>query len=57
MDRKVSRMLGDNPHMHYAGANVNLTISTESISLMVMETGEVYLVFSHFVNISFKDNW
>lgn len=50
-------MLGDNPHMHYAGANVNLTISTESISLMVMETGEVYLVFSHFVNISFKDNW
>ncbi|XP_025077554.1 SHC-transforming protein 1-like isoform X2 [Pomacea canaliculata] len=41
VDRKVSRMLGDNPHMHYAGANVNLTISTESISLMVMETGEI----------------
>lgn len=41
MDKRVSRMLGENPHMHYAGANVNLTITTDSINLMVMETGEI----------------
>lgn len=34
-------MLGDAPHMQYAGANVNLTITTDSIILMIMESGEV----------------
>lgn len=41
VDKRVCRMLGENPHMHYAGANVNLTITTDSINLMVMETGEI----------------
>lgn len=41
VERRVSRMLGENPHMMYAGANVNLTITTDSINLMVMETGEI----------------
>lgn len=41
VDKRVSRMLGEIPHMMYAGANVNLTITTDSINLMVMETGEI----------------
>nr|KAG5703677.1 hypothetical protein BaRGS_002551 [Batillaria attramentaria] len=49
VDKRVSRMLGENPHMHYAGANVNLTITTDSINLMVMETGEETLDFVSYV--------
>ncbi|XP_076443236.1 SHC-transforming protein 1-like [Babylonia areolata] len=41
VDKRVSRMLGEIPHMNHAGANVNLTITTDSINLMVMETGEI----------------
>ncbi|XP_059155438.1 SHC-transforming protein 1-like isoform X2 [Physella acuta] len=41
IDRKLAKMLGDNPHMQYAGANVNLTITTDSIILMIMESGEI----------------
>ncbi|CAG5117517.1 unnamed protein product [Candidula unifasciata] len=40
-DRHLDKMLGNNPHMQYAGANINLTITTESINLMVMESGEI----------------
>ena len=38
---KVTKLLGEQPNMKYAGANVNLTITTESITIMVMESGEV----------------
>ena len=38
---KVSKLLGDEPSMKYAGANVNLTVTTETISIMVMDSGEV----------------
>ena len=34
-------MLGDTPCMQYAGSNVNLTITVDSIDLMIMESGEV----------------
>ncbi|KAH3841695.1 SHC-transforming protein 1-like [Dreissena polymorpha] len=40
-DKKITKMLGENPSMQYAGSNVNLTITTESINLMVMESGEI----------------
>ncbi|WAR18935.1 SHC1-like protein [Mya arenaria] len=41
VEKRISRMLGDMPCMQYAGSNVNLTITIESINLMVMESGEV----------------
>ncbi|BFZ02515.1 hypothetical protein BsWGS_05554 [Bradybaena similaris] len=40
-DRHLEKMLGNNPHMQNAGANINLTITTESITLMIMESGEI----------------
>ncbi|KAH9509062.1 sporulation-specific csd4-like protein [Bulinus truncatus] len=41
IDRRLAKMMGDSPHMQYAGSNVNLTITTDSINLMVMESGEI----------------
>lgn len=41
IEKKISKMLGDLPKMQHAGSNVNLTITTDSLSLMVMESGEV----------------
>ena len=41
VEKKIGRMLSDTPKMQFAGSNVNLTITTESINLMVMESGEV----------------
>ena len=38
-------MLGDAPIMQYAGSNVNLTINTEFLNLMIMESGEVCDVY------------
>lgn len=41
IDKKIGRMLGDTPCMQFAGSNVNLTITVDSIDLMIMESGEV----------------
>ncbi|RUS76428.1 hypothetical protein EGW08_015819 [Elysia chlorotica] len=41
IDKRLQKMLGDLPHMQYAGSNVNLTITTDSINLMIMESGEI----------------
>ncbi|XP_064607882.1 SHC-transforming protein 1-like isoform X2 [Liolophura sinensis] len=41
IEKKISKMLGDLPKMQHAGSNVNLTITTDSLSLMVMESGEI----------------
>lgn len=38
---KVSKMLGQQPNLVFAGANVNLTITTDSLTIVVMETGDV----------------
>ena len=38
---KIAKFLGDHPSMLYAGSNVNLTITTDSLNMVVMETGEV----------------
>ena len=38
---KVARLLGAEPNLVFAGANINLTITTDSISLMDMESGDV----------------
>lgn len=38
---KIAKFLGDEPGLTFAGSNVNLTITTECLSLMVMESGEV----------------
>ena len=46
-------MLGDTPCMQFAGSNVNLTITVDSIDLMIMESGEVILVlFSSIIHTS-----
>ena len=39
-------MLGDTPCMQFAGSNVNLTITVDSIDLMIMESGEVTLTLN-----------
>ncbi|XP_041366256.1 SHC-transforming protein 1-like isoform X2 [Gigantopelta aegis] len=41
VEKKILKMIGDNPYMHYAGSNVNMTITTDTINLMVMESGEI----------------
>ncbi|XP_074649704.1 SHC-transforming protein 1-like [Tubulanus polymorphus] len=52
VDKKVTRFLGDRPSMLYAGSNVNLTVTTESLILTVMETGEL-IGDHHMQGISF----
>lgn len=41
VDKKLVKMLGDAPKMQYAGSNVNLTITTDCLTLIIMESGEV----------------
>uniref|UniRef100_A0A0B6ZYJ2 PID domain-containing protein n=1 Tax=Arion vulgaris TaxID=1028688 RepID=A0A0B6ZYJ2_9EUPU len=41
VDRRLGKMLGEAPHLQRSGSNVNLTITTESINLMIMESGEI----------------
>ncbi|KAL4228070.1 SHC (Src y 2 domain containing) transforming protein [Mactra antiquata] len=41
IDKRIGKMLSDTPCMQHAGSNVNLTITIESINLMIMESGEV----------------
>ncbi|KAK6188240.1 hypothetical protein SNE40_004463 [Patella caerulea] len=51
-DKKISKMLADLPHMQHAGANVNLTVSTNRITLIVMESGQ--MIGNHTMhNVSF----
>ena len=38
---KLSKMLGDEPNLVFAGANVNLTITTDCLTIVVMESGNV----------------
>ena len=40
---KVAKLLGAEPNLVFAGANINLTITTDSLSLMDMESGDVSL--------------
>ena len=42
-DKKLSKMLGEKPCLQFAGSNVNLTITVDALTLMVMESGEVRL--------------
>ncbi|XP_015127169.1 SHC-transforming protein 1 [Diachasma alloeum] len=41
VDRKVLRAIADKPCMEHAGSNINLTISSTSLSLTTLETGHV----------------
>lgn len=44
-------MLGEKPILQYAGSNVNLTISTECLNLMIMESGEVIQSYKLFIKL------
>ncbi|XP_013775445.1 SHC-transforming protein 1-like isoform X1 [Limulus polyphemus] len=52
VDKRISRMLAEKPNMDFAGSNVNLTITSSYLSLIVMESGEV-VVNHEMPNISF----
>ncbi|XP_014615575.1 PREDICTED: SHC-transforming protein 1 [Polistes canadensis] len=41
VDRKVLRAIADKPRMEHAGTSINLTISSSSLSLTNLETGQV----------------
>ncbi|XP_033211812.1 SHC-transforming protein 1 [Belonocnema kinseyi] len=41
VDRKVLRAIADKPCMEHAGSNINLTISSCSLALTILETGQV----------------
>ncbi|XP_032452495.1 SHC-transforming protein 1 isoform X4 [Nasonia vitripennis] len=41
VDRKVLKAIADKPCMDHAGSNINLTISSCSLALSVLETGQV----------------
>ncbi|XP_054277819.1 SHC-transforming protein 1-like [Macrosteles quadrilineatus] len=45
VDKRVVRSIGEQPHMEHAGTNVNLTISSTSLSLRTLDGGQV--VASH----------
>ncbi|XP_064474717.1 SHC-transforming protein 1-like isoform X2 [Ornithodoros turicata] len=52
VDRRLQRMLAEQPSMDFAGSNVNLRVTSSSLNLTVMESGEV--IASHEMpNISF----
>ncbi|XP_013384635.1 SHC-transforming protein 1-like [Lingula anatina] len=51
-DKKLVKILGEHPKMIYAGTNVNLTITTDALTLMIMDTGEI-LVHHEMPGISF----
>lgn len=44
---KITKLLGEEPSLAFAGSNVNLTITTDALTLMVMETGEVCTIQHH----------
>ncbi|XP_033634439.1 SHC-transforming protein 1-like [Asterias rubens] len=39
--KSINKILGETPNIQFGGANVNLTISTSSITLTIMETGQI----------------
>lgn len=41
MERKVLRAIAEKPNMDHAGSNINLTISSCSLALTVLETGQI----------------
>ncbi|ELT87925.1 hypothetical protein CAPTEDRAFT_201178, partial [Capitella teleta] len=38
---RISSLLGSEPQMVYAGSNVNLTITTENLTIMNIENGDI----------------
>lgn len=52
VDRRLQRMLADRPSMDHAGSNVNLRVTSSSLNLTVMESGEV-IACHEMPNISF----
>ncbi|XP_014673396.1 PREDICTED: SHC-transforming protein 2-like [Priapulus caudatus] len=40
-DKRICKMLGDRPNMQHAGSNINFTVSTDNLSLVIMESGEI----------------
>jgi SHC-transforming protein 1 len=52
VERKIVRVLGDQPDMKHAGANVTLSISSTGLHLSLLDTGQ--LIAKHDMpNISF----
>lgn len=41
MNRTVLRAIADKPSMEHAGSNINLTISSCSLALTILETGQI----------------
>lgn len=41
VDKRVTKAIAEKPRMNHAGANVSLTISSESLLLTTLECGEV----------------
>lgn len=39
-DKKILRILGTYPNMRFAGSNITLTITTDALNLVIMETGQ-----------------
>lgn len=52
VEKKIARLLAEKPRMEYAGSNVNLIISCSSITLSIMESGEV-IANHEMPNVSF----
>ncbi|CAN8005603.1 unnamed protein product, partial [Ixodes hexagonus] len=52
VDRRLQRMLAERPNMDYAGSNVNLCVTSSSLNVAIMETGQV-IADHNMPNISF----
>ncbi|KAM7286189.1 SHC-transforming protein 3 isoform X1 [Ixodes scapularis] len=52
VDRRLQRMLAERPNMDYAGSNVNLCVTSSSLKLSILETGQA-IADHNMPNISF----
>ena len=48
-DRRILNMLAEQPNLHFTGSDVNLSVTSASLNLTVIETGEVS--FIKYINI------
>ncbi|XP_076355553.1 SHC-transforming protein 1-like isoform X1 [Tachypleus tridentatus] len=52
VDKRINQMLAEKPNIDYAGVNVNLTITSSYLNLVIIESGEI-MVNHEMPNISF----
>lgn len=55
--KEVSKILGERPNLQFSLSLINLTISTASLTLVVTDTGQVYVILCYVFDHSFHDKY